>query len=115
MNKVNEIDIEFIYKKRGPSHETNRLRLERNRILKPYKTRVMGKGRDNERLEEYHPSQQGRKEIEWINIMICNRCFHHCETLGTTPRREFNEIIHGSWINASLDTESQASQLKQEN
>ena len=46
--------------------------------------------------------------------MIYNRFFHYCESLGTTPLREFNENIHESWINASSDSESQISHVKTE-
>ena len=37
---------------------------ERNRILKPNKTRIVEKGVSNERIHEYRPSQEGRKQIE---------------------------------------------------
>ena len=80
---MNGIDLEFIFKKRGHSPETCRLYSERNKILQPNKTRIVGRGRDNERLQEYRPSQQGRKEIERINIMSYNRFFYYCEGLGT--------------------------------
>ena len=46
--------------------------------------------------------------------MIYNRFFLYCESLGTTPLREFNENIHESWINASSDSESQISYVKTE-
>ena len=46
--------------------------------------------------------------------MIYNRFFNYCESLGTTPLREFNENIHESWINVSSDNESQISHLKTE-
>ena len=109
---MNGIDLEFVCKNRGHSAEINQLRTERNKILQPNKTRIERRGRDNERLQEYRPSQQGRKEIERINIMIYNRFFYYCEGLGTTPLRKFNENIHESWITASSDKESQVSQLK---
>ena len=114
MDKVNRIDIEFIFKKRGHSPETSKLRSERNKILQPNRTRIVGKGSENERIQQYRPSQQDRKEIERINIMIYNRFFNYCESLGTTPLREFNENIHESWINVSSDNESQISHLKTE-
>ena len=114
MDKVNGIDIEFVFKKRGHSPETNKLRSERNKILQPNRTRIVGKGSENERIQQYRPSQQDRKEIERINIMIYNRFFNYCESLGTTPLREFNENIHESWINVSSDNESQISHLKTE-
>ena len=45
MDKFNGIDMEFIYKKKGHSPETKRLWIERNHILKPDKTRIVGKGK----------------------------------------------------------------------
>ena len=96
MDKVNGINLEFNVKKRGHSPETTRLRFERNKILQPNKIRIVGKCRDNERVQEYRPSQHGQKEIERINIMTYNQFFHYCESLGTTPPREFNEKIHES-------------------
>ena len=114
MDKVNGIDIDFIFKKRGHSPETNKLRSERNKILQPNRSRIVGKGSENERIQQYRPSQQDRKEIERINIMIYNRFFNYCESLGTTPLKEFNENIHESWINVSSDNESQISHLKTE-
>ena len=41
MDKVNGIEMEFIYKKRGHSPEPKRLWIERNHILKPDKTRIV--------------------------------------------------------------------------
>ena len=114
MDKINGIDIEFIFKKRGHSPETNKLRSKSNKIIQPNRTRIVGKGSENERIQQYRPSQQDRKEIERINIMIYNRFFNYCKNLGTTPLREFNENIHESWINVSSDNESQISHLKTE-
>ena len=96
MDKINGIDIEFIFKKRGHSPETSKLRSEKNKILQPNRTRIVGKGSENELIQQYRPSQQDRKEIERINIMIYNRFFNYCESLGTTPMRNFNENIHES-------------------
>ena len=96
MDRVNGIDLQFIFKKRGHSPETSRLRTERFSLLQPNRTRIVGKGKDNERILEYRPSQQDRKEIEKLNILIYNRFFYHCEKLGTTPLREFNENLHES-------------------
>ena len=67
---MNSIEIEFIFKKTGHYPETDRLRKERNRILKPDRLRIVGRGRENERLQEYRPSQQGRKQVEKLNIEI---------------------------------------------
>ena len=78
MVKVNGIDLNFIFKKRH-SPETDRLRKERNRILKPNKTRSVRKGGGNERIHGYRPSQEGRKQIEKVNILIKNRFFHFCK------------------------------------
>ena len=49
MDKVTGIDMEFIYKKRGHSPETKRFSVERNNILKPDKTRIVGKGKQRQR------------------------------------------------------------------
>ena len=73
MDKINGIDMNFIYKKRGLSPETKRLWVERNHILKSDKTRFVGKGKESERIQEYRPSQNGRKRIVELNIAIYNR------------------------------------------
>ena len=56
--------MEFIFKMQGPSPETHTLRMERNRILKLHKLRIVRKGRKKERIHEYRPYQQGRKRME---------------------------------------------------
>ena len=61
LDKINGIDMESIFEKRGHSPETNRIRNERNRILQPKRTKVVGKGKDNERVQAFRPSQQSRK------------------------------------------------------
>ena len=48
MDRVNGIDMHFIQKKRGHSPETHKLWMERKQILKPEKTRIFGRGKDNE-------------------------------------------------------------------
>ena len=83
--------MDFIYKKRGHSPETKRLWVERSHILKPDKTRIVGKGKQSEGIEEYRPNQAGRKRIVELNIEIYIRFFHYCETLGTTPLLEFQQ------------------------
>ena len=90
MEKVNGIDMDFIFKKRGHSPETKRLWIERNHILKPDKTRIVGKGKESERIQEYRPNQAGRKRIAELNNEIYNRFFHYCETLNTTPYKNSN-------------------------
>ena len=61
MDKVNGLDMNFNYKKRQSS-ETDRLRNERNRILKPSKTRIVGKGGSNERIHDIaHLKKGGNK------------------------------------------------------
>ena len=89
MDKVNGMEMEFIFKKGGNSPETDRLRKERNRILKPDSLRIVGRGRENEKLQEYQPSQQGRKQVKKQNIEIYNRFFNYRGTLGTTPLHEY--------------------------
>ena len=116
MDKVNGIDMEFIYKKRGHSPETKRLGVERNHILKPDKTPIVGKGKDSECIQEYMANQSGRKRIAELNIEIYNRFFHFCETLGTTPLWEYQQNNNESWLhNNQSDGESEISQTKQDN
>ena len=55
---------------RGHSPETKRLWVERNHILKPDKTRIVGKGKDSERIQEYRLNLSGRKRIAELNILI---------------------------------------------
>ena len=74
----------------------------------------MEKDSENERIQEHRPFQKGRKEIEKMTIMIYNRFFQYCETPGQHHSGEFIEAVHESGINASSDSESLASQLKQE-
>ena len=113
--QVNGIDMHFIYKKRGHSPDTYRLWAERKRLLEPEKTRLVGRGTDNERIQEYRTSQQVRKRIVELNIQMYNRFFSYCETLGTTPLKEFKQNNHESWIvQNSSDTESQTSNVRQE-
>ena len=48
MHKINGIDLDFIFKKRGHSPETHNLRMERDRILNPQKHELSEKaGRTN--------------------------------------------------------------------
>ena len=106
--------MQFIYKKRGHSPDTYRLWTERKRLLKPEKTRIVGKGSNHERLQEYRPPQQARKRIVELNIQIFNRFFHYSQTLGTTLR-EYQQNNHESRIiQNSSDTESQVSNVRQE-
>ena len=109
------IDMEFIYKKRGHSPETKRLWVERNHILKPDKTRIMGKGKDSERIQEYRPNQSGRKRIAELNIEIYNCFFQFCETLGTTPLWEYQQNNNESWLHKNQsDGESEISRTKRD-
>ena len=78
-------------------------------------TRTVGKGTDNERIQEYRPSQQVRKRIVELNIQMYNRFFSFIETLGTPPLNEFQQNNHEPWIvQNSSDTESQTSNVRQE-
>ena len=115
MDIVNGIDMEFIYKKRGHSPEMKRLWVERNHILKPDKTRIVGKSKDSERIQEYRPNQSGRKRIAELNNEIYNRFFHFCETLGTTPLWEYQQKNNESWLhNNQSDGEIETSRTKQD-
>ena len=113
MDKVNDIDMHFIFKKIGHSPDTLRFWTERKSFLKPEKMRILGKGTDNERLQENRPSQQVRKRSVELNVQMYNRFFSFCETLGTTPLKEFQLNNHESWITQSSDTESQTSNIRQ--
>ena len=104
MDKVNGIDMHFIYKKRGQSPETYRLWTEKKRLLKPEKTRIVGNGSDHERLQEYRPLWQARKRIVELNVQMYNRFFHYCETLETTPLKEYQQNNHESWVVQNLST-----------
>ena len=107
--------MDFIYKKRGHSPETYQLWTERKRLLKAEKTRIVGKGSNHERLQEYRPPQQARKRIVELNVQMYNRFFHYCETLGTTPLKEYQQNNHESWVVQNLsDNESQVSNIRQE-
>ena len=93
MDIVNGLDMNFIFKKRGISPETDQLRQERNRILKPCKTRIVERGTENERIQEYRPSQEGRKQIERISILIYYRFFDFCEKIGRGIPRKRERIV----------------------
>ena len=81
--------------------------------MKPNKTRIVGKGGDNKRIQEYRLSQEGRKQIERIrNILIYIRFFHFSDNIGTTLLREFHENVSESWLNPYSDKESQLSQFR---
>ena len=87
MDEVNDIDMEFIFKKQGHFPETHKLRLERTRIVKADKFRIVGKGRDNERIQEIRPSYRGRKQFERSNIEINNK------PLAQLHSKNINKII----------------------
>ena len=115
MDKVNGIEMSFIYKKRGHSPDTYRLWAERKKLLKPEKIRRVGKGTDNERIQEYRPFQQVHKRIVELNIQMYNRFFSYCETLGTTPLKEFHQNNHESWTGQNpSDTERRTSNVRPE-
>ena len=80
MNNVNGIEMKFIFKKRCHSPETDRLRKERNRILKPHRLPIVGREWENEKLQKL-----GRKLVEKLNIEIYNRFFNYCQPLDTSP------------------------------
>ena len=115
MDKVNGIDMNFIFKKRGHSPETKRLWIERNHLLKPDRTRIVGKGKESERIQEYRPNQASRKRIAEINIKIYNRFFRYCETLETTPLLEYQQNNNESWLQKNQsDGESETSHIKRD-
>ena len=71
--KVNGIEIDFIIRQRGHSPETRRLQEERLKILQPGRTRVVGKGQANERIQSYRTGQRGRKAVTHLNNQIYDR------------------------------------------
>ena len=115
MDKVNGIDMEFIYKKRGHSPETKRLWIEETTFSNLIKRESWERGK-SERIQEYRPNQVGRKRIAELKIEKYNRFFHYCETLETTPLQEFQQNNNESWINNNQsDGEIQISRAKQDN
>ena len=115
MDKVNGIDMNFIYKKRGHSPETKRLWIETNHLLKPDRTRIVGKGKESERIQVYRPNQASRKRIVELNVEIYNRFFQYCETIGTTPLLESQQNNNESWLHSNQsDGESETGRTKQD-
>ena len=113
MDKVNGIDMNFIHKKRGHSPETKRLWIRRNHLLKPDRKRIVGKGKESERIQEYRPNQASRKRIVELNVEIYNRFFHYCETIGTTPLLEYQQNNNEFWPHSNQsDGESETSRTK---
>ena len=49
-----------------------------------------------------------------LNVQMFNRFFSFCETLETTPLKEFQLNNHESWVTQSSDTENQTSNIRQE-
>ena len=115
MDKINGIDMNFIYKKRGHSPETKRPWIERNHLLKPDRTRIVGKGKESERIQEYRPNQASRKRIVELNVEIYNRFFQYCETIGTTPLLEYQQNNNESWLHSNQsDGKNETSRTKQD-
>ena len=115
MDKVNGIDMSFIDKKRGHSPETKRLCIERNHLLKPDRTRIVGKGKESERIKDYRPNQASRKRIVELNVEIYNRFFQHCEAIGTKPLLKYQHNNNESWLHSNQpDGESETSWTKQD-
>ena len=113
MDKVNGIDMNFTHKKRGHSPEIKRRWIQRNYLLKPDRTRIVGKGKESERIQEYRPNQASKKRIVELNVEIYNRFFHYCETIGTTPLLEYQQNNNESWLHSNQsDGESETSRTK---
>ena len=50
-----------------------------------------------------------------LNVQMYNRFFYYCETLGTTPLKEYQQNNHESCVVQNLsDNESQVSNIRQE-
>ena len=58
------------------------------KILQPGRTRIVGKGKFNERIQSYRTGQRGRKAIAHLNNQIYDRYARYCETIGSTPQIE---------------------------
>ena len=108
-----ELIWNLLYKKRCLSLETDRLRTERNRILQPQRTRIVGKAQEIERVQEYRTNQQGREQTERINILIYNGLLHYCATIVSMPLQEFQQNNNETWIISISDGECQVSHVKQ--
>ena len=72
MDKINGIDMEVIFKKRGHPTETDRLLKERNRILQPQRTRLSAR---DKKMNAFRTTDQpnrtastSRKEISSFTI-----------------------------------------------
>ena len=87
--------------------------IKRNHLLKPDRTRIVGKGKESERIQEYRPNQASRKRIVELNVEIYNRFFHYCETIETTPLLEYQQNNNESWLHSNQsDGESETSRTK---
>ena len=106
--------MHFIHKQRGHSPETHRLWMERKQILKLEKTRIVGKGKDNERFTPgVSPLPTGPKKNRGNEHPDLQPVFFYCETLGTTPLRKYQQNHHESWLSHNLsDNERQVSHVK---
>ena len=114
MDKVNGIDMHLMYKKRGHSPDTYRLWTERKRLLKPEKTRIVGK-EATLRDTRISASLASTKKNSGIKHTKIQSLLPHCETLRTTPLKEYQLNNHESWIIPNLsDNESQVSNIRQE-
>ena len=95
--------------------EIDRLGTEKNRIVQQQRTRIVGKGyRDNERVQEYRPIQEGRKQMEKLNILIYNKFFDYCDIIGTTQLQVFPQNNRESWLNNVTEGYGQDSYVKQD-
>ena len=113
--KVNGIEIETIVKIREHSPETKRLNEERNKILQPGRTRIVGKGSINERVQCYRTGQRGRKAVVHLNNLIYDRLARYCESIGSTPSIEimkFNRKFFAEEISDSDDNSAVADKLE---
>ena len=98
--------MEFIFRIRGLSPENRQTKEQKEPNSTASVNQNSQKGKDNERVQEYHSSQQGRKQVKGLNIEIYNRFFTTLGRLGQPRDKNFNKTTmnRGSTINQTQKT-----------
>ena len=101
MDKINSIDMEFIFKKRGHPPETDQLRTDRCE----FSGRV-------ETISDCKNTGSHRKDASILKIKHpdLHRLFNFCKTIGTTPLQEYQQNNYEFWLDNS--DESQTSHIQ---
>ena len=94
--------MSFIIKKRGQSPETNRLWIERNQILIPERTRIVGKGKDSERIQKYRLSKLSRKTYRGNEHSDLQPVLPLLRDTGNVDLREFQQYNNEVWLNNNI-------------